>query len=221
MGFHRATNFTTNHEAVAAVLERYKKDHEKLVLQINQYLEFARTPALFGNPSGSRAANNSPSGNAPIPDNFLDRIDAIFLGVESGDGSRCGRVDFDSQHRGAAPSDDERVSGESTAGPRVGDPYPQTYAEIQKQAAERGEDLTDIVLLSTRLKLFGGVEYLRYVDGEKHLLFLADPGMAASADDARSLPSARLTHASSSIWWRPMAPRGKVEATVTAVMWRS
>jgi len=190
MAFHRATNFTTNHEAVAEVLERYKKDHEKLVQEINWYLEMSRPPAgdgrrFRGMPGGILCLPSGPGGGAPIPDKFLARIDAIFLGTNPATGPAAA----------AAP-----ISIRNTAelllrmtkpfpvtlrpGPGVGDPYPQTYAEVQKQAQENGYELTDAVMLSTRLKLFGGVEYLRYMDGEKHMLFLAS-SLAASADDAQ------------------------------------
>jgi VWFA-related protein len=180
MGFHRATNFTTDHEAIAQVLERYKKDHEKIVLDINWWRQMARAPVFMG---------SAPPGNAPIPDKFLKRIDAIFLGSTPETGPAAA----------ASP-----ISIRNTAelllrmtkpfpitlrpGPPIvaggGDPYPQTLAEIQQIASQNGDDLSDTVMRSTRLKLFGGVEYLRYMDGEKHMLFLANPGIAESADDA-------------------------------------
>ena len=200
MAFHRATNFTTDHESVAKVLERYKSDHEKLVHEINWYLEMSRAPIAVegfnvttrpfkGMPGGMLCTGGGTTGapgGAPIPDKFLKRIDAIFLGTHPSTGPAAA----------AAP-----ISIRNTAelllrmtkpfpvtlrpGPPIGDPFPQTYAEIQKLAQENGDGLTDAVMLSTRLKLFGGVEYLRYMDGEKHLLFLANPGLAASADDAQ------------------------------------
>jgi hypothetical protein len=59
MGFHRTTDFTTNHEAVAEILERYKTDHENDRVDINRYLEMSRTPRPWiqrtrGTPAGRR-----------------------------------------------------------------------------------------------------------------------------------------------------------------------
>jgi len=198
MAFHRTTNFTTNHQAVAAVLERYKRDHEKIVGDINWYLEMSRPPApvvgfgpipFKGSPGGMLGTDVPGGGGAPIPDKFLKRIDAIFLGSDPATGPAAAAAPISIRNtaelllRMTKP-----VNITERPGPPIatggGDPYPQTYAEIQKQAQESGDELTDSVLLSTRLKLFGGVEYLRYMDGEKHLLFLAHPGIAGSADDA-------------------------------------
>jgi hypothetical protein len=194
MAFHRTTNFTTNHQAVAEVLERYKRDHEKIVNEINWYLEMSRPPPpvvgfgpipFKGFPGGMLGTDIPGGGGAPIPDKFLKRIDAIFLGSDPATGPGAGTAPI------AIRNTAELLLRMTKAfpitlrpGPAVGDPYPQTAAEIQKQAQESGDDLTDSVLLSTRLKLFGGVEYLRYMDGEKHLLFLAHPGIAGNADDA-------------------------------------
>ncbi len=66
MGFHRVTNFTTDHEQIAQLLERYKKEHERIVGEINQWV-FMATP-----PPGSGR------GHAPIPDRFLKMVDAVF-----------------------------------------------------------------------------------------------------------------------------------------------
>jgi len=40
-------------------------------------------------------------------------------------------------------------------------------------------------LMSTRLKLYAGIEYLRYLDGDKHMVFFTGRGMAYNVDDAQ------------------------------------
>ncbi len=47
-----------------------------------------------------------------------------------------------------------------------------------------GRSLTDLVIASPQIKLFAGIEYLRYIDGEKHILFLSGGGLARDADSA-------------------------------------
>ena len=190
MGFHRTTNFTTNHEAIAEVLERYKKDHEKLVMDINWYLEMAQPPAAIMGGGKPKAGGRPPCvsmgpGGPPIPDKLLKRVDAIFLGTTPETGAAAAASPISIRNiaelllRMTKPFPITLRPGEFGV-----DPFPQTLAEIQKIAKENGHEMTDSVLLSTRLKLFGGVEYLRYMDGEKHLLFLANPGIAGNADDA-------------------------------------
>jgi VWFA-related protein len=184
MGFHRTTNFTTDHEAVAKILERYKKDHEKIVLDINWFLEMSRAPEIKAAP-GSKAGNSAPPGGAPIPDKLLNRIDAIFLGSNPETGPAAAAAPISIRYTAELLLRMTKAFPITLRpGPAVGEPYPQTLAEIQQIAKQDGNDLSDSVLRSTRLKLFGGVEYLRYMDGEKHMVFLANEGPAESADDA-------------------------------------
>ena len=191
MGFHRTTNFTTDHEAVAKILERYKKDHEKIVLDINEYLVMARAPEIKA-ARGSKAGDSAPPGNAPIPDKFLKRIDAVFLGSTPETGPAAAASPISIRYTAelllrmtkAFPITLRPGPGVGVPGQKGADPYPQTLAEIQQIAKQDGEDLSDTVMQSTRLKLFSGVEYLRYMDGEKHMVFLANEGPAESADDA-------------------------------------
>src|SRR4029077_8687010 len=75
MAFHRTTAFTRDHLRIAQVLERYRKEHEKIVGEIDNYRFMARAPVVIS-PGGVSA----PPGNAPIPDKILKRIDEIFLG---------------------------------------------------------------------------------------------------------------------------------------------
>jgi len=50
-----------------------------------------------------------------------------------------------------------------------------------------GGSMTGLTIQSSRMKLFAGIEYLRYVDGEKHMLFLAGAELARDADDAKAV----------------------------------
>jgi len=172
MGFHRATAFTTDHEQIAQILERYKKDHEKVVFDINEYRVMSRSPPqTAGGASGG-------VGGAPIPDSILRRIDAIFTGATP---PATGIAPLDLRHTA------DLLLALNRAVPVVEKPWQrqETLAEIQRNLRNSGDDITDEVLLSTRLKLFAGVEYLRYLDGEKHMLFLANGGLARNADDAK------------------------------------
>ena len=63
--------------------------------------------------------------------------------------------------------------------------YSDTFGSITKTLRDHGEPVTDEVLLSTKLKLYAGVEYLRPIDGDKHMVFFTGRGMAYNVDDAQ------------------------------------
>ena len=61
----------------------------------------------------------------------------------------------------------------------------ETLTDILTSLHDSGDELTDAVLKSTRLKLYAGIEYLRYLDGDKHMVFFTGRGMAYNVDDAQ------------------------------------
>jgi VWFA-related protein len=166
MGFHRTTALTTDHERIAQILERYKKEHEKLVADINWYLYMSRPPVGAG------------SGGAPIPEKFLKRIDDVFVGSAPA-ADRPG-TSFLRNTTDMLLGMDRVVPVVEKAGQ-----HQERLADILQDSKDSGNELSDRVLLSSRLKLYAGVEYLRYIDGDKHMLFLAGGGIAYDVDDAK------------------------------------
>ena len=65
--------------------------------------------------------------------------------------------------------------------------YSDTFGSITKTLRDHGEPVTDEVLLSTKLKLYAGVEYLRPIDGDKHMVFFSglDGGGTLASGDYR------------------------------------
>jgi VWFA-related protein len=166
MGFHRTTAFTTDHLRIAEVLERYRKEHEKIVGEINNYRSMSRAPQVLPQ-CGGRAGSSQPPGGAPITDKILKRIDEIFLGP-----SPAGTAP------GASPflrSTADLLIAMDRVVPVVEKPgqYQETFGSINEVLSYNGESLTDEVLLSTKLKLYAGVEYLRPFEGEKHMVFFS------------------------------------------------
>ena len=136
MGFHRVTNFTTDHEQVAQLLERYKKEHERIVLEINQWV-FMNTPP----PGAGR-------GHAQIPDRFLKMVDAVFLGPAGADGKPAATS---ITLRSVA----DLLLGMDRSVPVVEKPWERQdrFADLQSDLAAGGVVLNDAVLQSTRLKV--------------------------------------------------------------------
>ena len=181
MAFHRATNFTTDHDAIVKILERYKKEHEKLVFDINEWVLFASSPY-------------SP-GHAPIPERFYNRADDVFLGPAAADGTRP-----------PSPITLRRVVdmllGMDRAVPVVEKPWQRQdrFADLMGDSKDYGVELSDAALRNSRLKLFAGIEYMRYLDGDKHMLIFANGGLVRAdkdrpADHDALLMSQRATDA--------------------------
>ena len=171
MGFHRTTVFTRDHRRIAEVLERYRKAHEDIVGDINNYRVMARAPvvgpvSMPGMPA-LRAGTSAPSGGAPIPDKILKRIDEIFLGPPSATGTTPTSAFI----RNTA----DLLLGMDRVIPIVEKPgqYQETFGSITKTLRDYGEPVRDEVLLSTKLKLYAGVEYLRGFEGDKQMVFFA------------------------------------------------
>jgi hypothetical protein len=184
MGFHRTTVFTRDHERIAQVLERYLKEHESIVGDINNYRFMARAPAVgpIRMPNGPppRAGVSAPSGSAPIPDKILKRIDAIFLGPSPA--SAAAASSFVRNTSDLLMAMDRVVPVVERPGQ-----YSDTFGSITKTLRDHGEPVTDEVLLSTKLKLYAGVEYLRPIDGDKHMVFFSglDGGGTLASGDYR------------------------------------
>jgi VWFA-related protein len=174
LAFHRVTTFTTNHDAIATILTRYRAEHERLFADVRQFFVMSRTPYRL---------------RAPLPievDLGLPRAGGMELPASI-------KADIDkSLFDGVLPSSELRFSSERLLGmdlaTRTGDrSYKRQYgfAELLKALQGLGLTLSDAVLQSAPLKLFAGIEHLRFMEGERHLLYLGGSPIARSADLAR------------------------------------
>ncbi len=185
--FNRGTDFTTDHESVRAVVERYRDRHERIETKLDEYL---------GGLHGLYGSKNLPR--------FLQSdIDALFGGAA-----------------GLRPR--EMTPGQITDARQIGEDVRRTADELQRAellSTRTGEfaSLPDsaatntasrmdvsfdqyiseqVELLHDVSNLYAGIDYLRYLEGEKHLVFLTPGGvalprlehdktLAAAASDAR------------------------------------
>lgn len=154
MAFHRVTEFTTDHERIVQLLERFKTEHERIHLEVTEHR--LRYRPRIGPPF-------------PLPASMLADIDrSVFRDV-------------------AIRNVADLLLGMDRATPVAGQPWQrqQTFKALLKQLDQRKVALVDSVLIGGRLKLFAGIEYLRYLEGEKHIVFLASNPIAIDADDAQ------------------------------------
>jgi len=183
--YNRATDFTTDHMKVIDVLERYKTYSEKI--EAGLALHFSGLAAIYG--------------SHEMPKSFQPDIDKIFL-ASNALGSRQlppGRI----TDSGQIQRDIQEVGG-TLLNPNMASPLDQLTAnaftdlpfeEYVSTAAMTHMDLQNI---------YTAIEYLRYLQGEKHLLFFSENGLflprleddksiAAMANDARVVVDAFQT----------------------------
>jgi VWFA-related protein len=189
LAYNRSTDFTTDHDKIINILDRYKDKHEGVEAKLRQ--RFSGLAAQFSDPR-------------EIPPSIQKDIDAIFRGPGT-PGSRT--VSATGISDGRAIADDVRRDAEKTqhaaeAAERIasgfGTPFDQSivdqaglidmpFDEYVEKSFDTNQDLGN---------LYAGVRYLRYLDGEKHLVFFTREGLflprlenansiAALANDAR------------------------------------
>jgi VWFA-related protein len=158
----RATDFTTDHAAIEALIQRFKLGYESIESQL---VSLASQPG-------------SVYGSAGVPAKVQAQIDAIFAGAP---GVR--EVPPSEGRSGGAIA---RDVGDQMNGQNASD----LIANLGDFVSDNRQTMQDAGSLYT------GIEYLRRLDGEKHLILLAeqglnlpradyDRGLAADANDAR------------------------------------
>ena len=188
LAYNRSTDFTSDHDKIIAVLERYKDKHEAVETKLRQ--RFSGLAAQYS--------------DGTIPASIQKDIDGIFRAPDA-PGSRTvagtdisdGRTIADDVRRNT-----EKIQHAAEAAERiasgVGTPFDQSiidqaglidmpFDEYVEKSFDTNQDLGN---------LYAGIRYLRYLDGEKHLVFFTREGLflprlenanslAALANDAR------------------------------------
>jgi VWFA-related protein len=153
LAWDRATDFTTNHEEVAQIVERYKKQNPDIMQAIRHWVFWhpdedlpaaiqARIDAVFG---------VSPPGRGPAP----------LVGIRSATEMLFGTEEFKRMNRDphAVPWNlyvTWEIEGGNNYLTRRGQGGKYAPGELQL-----GGDLP---------KIYAGIEYLRYLEGEKHMI---------------------------------------------------
>ena len=168
MAFHRTTTFTTDHRAVVGVLERYKHHHERIVWEINEYFRRTRSPFSRGGP--------------PLPQAMLSQIEADIFGSGT---ATPGTPSATLTLRNTA----DLLLSLDRALLVVDKPWQRqrSFAELVEAYDRSGWTLSDAVVMSSRLKLLAGIEHVRDLDGDRHVVVIAETGIPATADAAGML----------------------------------
>lgn len=175
--YNRATDFTADHIRVIELLERYKKYSDKIDAWIN--MRMSGLAAIYG--------------SHEIPKEFQTEIDKIFEAPDSVASRHVlpGRI----TDSGQIQSDYRQVTDAMLD--------PNSTSPLDRVTASSLTDLPFEEYVSTSAmthldiqNIYTAIEYLRYVEGEKHLLFFTENGLflprlendksiAAMANDAR------------------------------------
>ncbi|MBZ5535145.1 MAG: VWA domain-containing protein [Acidobacteriia bacterium] len=185
--YNRATDFTTDHEQIAQVLERFKKIHERIESHLE--LRFSGLAAIYG--------------SKEIPKSFQPDIDKIFevpgalasRQVPPGRITESGQLAKDSSQTSDTL---QRIEANNAVGATVSpvSPFDQLLANALTDLPFEEYVSTNAMTMQDLQNMYTSIEYLRYIEGEKHLLFFSENGLflprmendksiAAMANDAR------------------------------------
>jgi len=188
LAFNRATDFTTNHESVALTLERFRAGHEKVEAAIAHQFDGNSLQGLYGSreiaPATQRLIDDmlqGPGAEAPrrLPPAAI--TDATRLAK---DAQRDAEV---LQEAEIAVSHGDLMTPFDATRLRDAERFDVSLGEYVSGSIRADQDLTN---------LYTGIEYMRYLQGEKHLILVTqhgvvlprledDLGIAAMANDAR------------------------------------
>jgi VWFA-related protein len=172
IAWNRATDFTTDRAKIGAVLSRFRERHETVETELRLY--FSGLAALYA---------------TAIPKYIQDHIDHVFYGA---DGPPA-RTTLPDARLNPAEADVRRNADQQLASTIAAFNGRDTALTELASAATLGANFDDYVALSRQTlqdfgNLLAGVEYLRFVEGEKHLVFVTEYGMLMpSADYDRDL----------------------------------
>lgn len=171
--YNRATEFTTNHEQIAGVIERYNRLYENIEAQLES--RSSGLSAIYG--------------SREIPKSLQREIDEIFAGAE---GPAHWQVPADIAETPQAKQDRAKAGQILTHQlakqmvDAIADPGESLAATVNEVAAM--DMVTGLIPLNEWATLNAGstqdmkniltcLEYLRYLEGEKHLLFFTEEGL--------------------------------------------
>lgn len=183
LAWNRATDFTTDHEKIAAVLDRFKRRHEGIENSLQ--FQLSGLAAVYG--------------SRDIPPSLQRDIDDVFRGPGA-IASRQITPEPITDAKGLA-ADERRATdalqrAEIIAGrPTTGlDTFDRIEAERQPLPFDAYVS-GGVQTMQDLGNLYTGIEYLRYLEGEKHMVFVTEHGMYLNRTEIDDALAARANHA--------------------------
>ncbi len=175
MIYDRATDFTTDHEELAKIVDRFKKKHEEIDFEIN--LEVT---------SGLAAVY----GSQAIPKKLQAKVDQLFEGSPLVAARPVtprvpASAVTDARRQGEVLQRQEQENFKAAASDAAGIPNATMWNSIDVMETQMFTDLPFEEFIENNAKTlmdlgncYAGIEYLRHIEGEKHLVFVTEKGMA-------------------------------------------
>lgn len=177
--YDRATDFTTDHESIARLLERFKRVHYDIDMDVRLQVDSGLS-ALYG--------------SRRLPKKVQDKIDSLFAGagtvasrrVDGAATPATERLEQDvaKQAEKLQLADADRVGRVMAAneGDTGGGLTSWTALDEVTNEAFAGISFDDYMQYTAQMLLdlsncYAGIEYLRHLEGEKHLVFVTERGM--------------------------------------------
>lgn len=167
LAWNRATDFTTNHAGLSDLLERFKTRHEKVETDLVAW--FSGLRAIYG--------------DRTIPTHIQKQIDDVFAVP----GLRAAHTLISDPNERTRSSAELRVRAEALqraeilkerpAGAFLSDAIDPVNAMGTEGSFE--QFMANMMTTNQDLSnLYAGIEYLRLIEGEKHIVFVTEGGLA-------------------------------------------
>jgi VWFA-related protein len=178
LAYNRATDFTTDHDQVLQVLERFKQGHE--MVEADLRLMMSGLAAVYG--------------SKDIPPELQGEIDAIFHGPNTPAVRSVMPATIADATAQATRDATDALQRRDTVGARApGASVPDTnsLADLLGSDVSFDQYVEDAAQTMQQLStLYAGIAYLRHIEGEKHLIFVSEHGLfLPRAEDDKSLAS--------------------------------
>lgn len=165
IAYNRATDFTRDHRKIAAVVEAFRAKHERIE---------SRMTARQGGLAAIYGAREVPPALQPEIDAIFKAAGAPgFREMPPGRATDAARIEQDRRDAG------NLLSPVGVAQPASG-LAPETPSELESLDAYMESSVKSLQDLGG---LFAGIEYLRYLDGEKHLVYVSELGLQMPSGD--------------------------------------
>ena len=178
MAFSRSTDFTGDRDQLHRMLERYRQEHERIILEIDEFI-LRHLPG------------------EPLPQWIHDDIGAVFTGLPTDRITKRPPIWSGVGQADGAARDAVTMLMGATRGRMLQDnpwdraPTAEDFRNV-RTLASRHISLGDALIRSSALKLTAGIEYLRHLEGERQVLYLGRDVISGNWV-ARALNDARIT----------------------------
>ena len=184
MAWNRATDFTTDHEKIARVIERFAARNAEIEMDVRLY--YSGLTALYAGREMPRAIQ------VKIDDVFKESANAATRQVLPGSGGAAmGRAAQDAQRTAQQLQEKSEIEARNALFQQLHG-SDLTMADLML-GTNLEDNFDDYIALNRQTmqdvgNLYSAIDYLKFIDGEKHIIFVTEQGfLQPRADYDRDL----------------------------------